>query len=71
MDPIVILQSAGVSASKGLDFGPALPFTMGSVGSDSKIRDCASTIASASGFVGACLDRFSGVLLSQNASIQF
>ncbi|KAA6429241.1 MAG: vacuolar sorting 23A [Trebouxia sp. A1-2] len=44
---------ARVLASKGLDFGPALPFTMGTVGSDSKLQDCASPFASASGFVGA------------------
>lgn len=53
MKPTVVLRQARVLASKGLDFGPALPFTMGTVGSDSKLQDCASPFASASGFVGA------------------
>lgn len=55
-DPTVVLQQAGVLASKGLDFGPALSCTRGTVGSNSKLRECASPIASAAGLMGALLD---------------
>ncbi len=56
MDPTVVLQQAGVSVSREFDFGPALPFSMGTVGSDSEFQDCASPTASASGLMGAFLD---------------
>ena len=56
MKPAVVLRQAGVLASMGLQSGPALSFAMGTVGSDSKFRECASLIASASGLIGACLD---------------
>ncbi len=56
MDPTVVLRQAGVSVSREVDFGPALPFTMGTVGSDSEFQDCASPTASASGLMGAFLD---------------
>ena len=49
MDPAEVLRQAGVSGSREVDFGPALPFTMGTVGSDSEFQDCASPTASASG----------------------
>ena len=52
MDPAEVLQQAGVSVSREFDFGPALPFTMGTVGSDSESQDCASPTASASGLMG-------------------
>ncbi|DBA73414.1 TPA: hypothetical protein ACH3X1_011453 [Trebouxia sp. C0004] len=48
--------NAGVSVSRELDFEPALPFTMGTVGSDSGFQDCVSPTASASGHMGACFD---------------
>jgi len=51
-----VLQQAGVSVSREFDIGPALPFTMGAVGSDSEFQDCASPIASASGLMGAFFD---------------
>ena len=56
MDPTVVLRQAGVSVSKEFNFGPALPFTMGTVESDSEFLDCASPTASASGLMGACFD---------------
>lgn len=56
MDPTVVLQQAGVSASMGLEPGPALPFAMRTVGSDSTFRECASPIASASGLMSAWVD---------------
>ena len=40
MDPTEVLRQAGVSVSREFDFGPALPFTMGAVGSDSEFQDC-------------------------------
>ncbi len=48
MDPAEVLRQAGVSVSKEFDLGPALPFTMGTAGSDSEFHDCASPTASAS-----------------------
>ena len=51
-----VLRQAGVSVSREFDFEPALPFTMGTVGSDSDFQDCASPTASASGHMGACFD---------------
>ena len=59
MDPAEVLQQAGVSVSREFDFGPALPFTMGTVGSDSESQDCASPTASASGLMGTFSDRLS------------
>ncbi len=56
MDPAEVLRQAGVSGSREVDFGPALPFTMGTVGSDSEFQDCASPTASASGLMGAFSD---------------
>jgi len=56
MDPAEVLRQAGVSVSKEFDLGPALPFTMGTAGSDSEFQDCASPIASAS----RLMDTFSG-----------
>jgi len=53
MDPAEVLRQAGVSVSKEFDLGPALPFTMGTAGSDSEFHDCASPTASASGLMGA------------------
>jgi len=53
MDPGEVLRQAGVSVSREVDFGPALPFTMGTVGSDNEFHDCASPTASASGLMGA------------------
>jgi len=58
----VVLRQACVSASKGLDFGPALPYTMGTVGSDSKTWDCASPH---SGLLGAFLICLSAVTQCQ------
>ncbi|DBA83062.1 TPA: hypothetical protein ACH3X1_006832 [Trebouxia sp. C0004] len=55
MDPAEVLRQAGVSVSKEFDLGPALPFTMGTAGSDSDFQDCASPKASASGLMGAFL----------------
>ncbi len=55
MDPAEVLRQAGVSVSKEFDLGPALPFTMGTAGSDSEFQDCASPTASASGLMGAFL----------------
>ncbi len=52
MDPAEVLQQAGVSVSKEFDLGPALPFTMGTAGSDSEFQDCARPTASASGLMG-------------------
>ena len=50
MDPAEVLQQAGVSVSGEFDFEPALPFTMGAVGSHSpEFQDCASPTASVSG----------------------
>ena len=51
MDPAEVLRQAGVTVSREFDFGPALPFTMGTVGSDSEFQDCASPTASVSGLV--------------------
>ncbi|DBB03013.1 TPA: hypothetical protein ACH3X1_013449 [Trebouxia sp. C0004] len=56
MDPGEVLRQAGVSISREVDFGPALPFTMGTVGSDSEFQDCASPKASASRPMGAFFD---------------
>ncbi|DBA98167.1 TPA: hypothetical protein ACH3X1_014786 [Trebouxia sp. C0004] len=56
MDPTEVLQQAGVSVSREFDFEPALPFTMGTVRSDSETQDCVSPTASASGHMGACFD---------------
>ncbi len=56
MDPAEVLQQAGVSVSREVDFGPALPLTMRTVGSDSEFQDCASPTASASGLMGAFSD---------------
>ena len=56
MDPAEVLQQAGVSVSREVDFGPALPLTMRIVGSDSEFQDCASPTASASGLMGAFSD---------------
>ncbi len=56
MDSTVVLRQAGVLVSRELDFGPALPFTLGTVGSDGKFQDCASPTTSASGLIGAFLD---------------
>ena len=53
MDPAKVLRQAGVSVSRKFDSGPALLFTMGTVGSDSEFQDCASPTASASGLMGA------------------
>ncbi|DBA76361.1 TPA: hypothetical protein ACH3X1_010071 [Trebouxia sp. C0004] len=53
MHPAEILRQAGVSVSKEFDLGPALPFTMGTTGSDSDFQDCAGPTASASGLMGA------------------
>ncbi len=36
MDPAEVLRQAGVSVSKEFGLGPALPFTMGTAGSDSE-----------------------------------
>ena len=58
MDPAEVLRQAGVSVSKEFDLGPALPFTMGTAGSDSEFHDCASPTASASRLMGT----FSGWL---------
>ena len=55
VDPAEVLRQAGVSLSKELDLGPALPFTMGTAGSDSDFQDCASPTASTSGLMGAFL----------------
>jgi len=65
MDPAIVLRQAGVSVSRELDFGAALPFTMGTSSSlgaaapfvglegfDSEFQDCAGPTASASGFMG-------------------
>ena len=52
MDPAEVLRQAGVSVSKEFDLGPALPFTMGTAGSDSEFHDCASPTASASRLMG-------------------
>ena len=52
MDPAEVLRQAGVTVSREVDFGPAMPFTMGIVGSDSEFHDCASPTASASGLMG-------------------
>ena len=53
MDPAEVLRQAGVSVSRDFDFGPALPFTMGIVVSDStgEFQDCASPTASVSGLM--------------------
>ena len=56
MNPAEVLRQAGVSVSKEFDLGPALPFTMGTAGSDSEFQDCASPTASAS----RLMDTFSG-----------
>ncbi len=56
MDPAEVLRQAGVSVSREVDFGPALPFTMGVVGSDSEFQDCASPTASASRLMSAFSD---------------
>ena len=37
MNPAEVLRQAGVSVSREFDFGPALPFTMGTMGSDSEL----------------------------------
>ncbi len=55
MDPAEVLRQAGVSVSEEFDLGPALPFTMGTAGSDSEFQACASPTASASGLMGAFL----------------
>ncbi len=55
MDPAEVLRQAGVSVSEEFDLGPALPFTMGTAGSDSEFQDCASPTALASGLMGAFL----------------
>ncbi len=55
MDLPEVLRQAGVSVSKEFDLGPALPFTMGTAGSDSEFQDCAKATASASGLMGAFL----------------
>ena len=52
MDPAEVLRQAGVSVSEEFDLGPALPFTMGTAGSDSEFHDCASPTASASRLMG-------------------
>ncbi|DBA95228.1 TPA: hypothetical protein ACH3X3_013125 [Trebouxia sp. C0006] len=52
MDPTEVLRQAGKSVSKEFDLGPALPFTMGTAGSDSEFHDCASPTASASRLMG-------------------
>ena len=56
MDPAQVLRQAGMSVSRKFDYGPALLFTMGTVGSDSKFHDCAGLTASASGLMGAFID---------------
>ncbi len=60
MDPAEVLRQAGVSVSREFDLGPALPFTMGTAGSDSEFQDCASPTvlptASASGLMGTFSD---------------
>ncbi len=56
MNPAEVLRQAGESVSREFDFGPALPFTMGTVGSDSEFQDCASPTASASGLMGDFFD---------------
>ena len=56
MDPAEVLRQAGVSVSREFDFGPALPFTMGTVGSDSEFQDCASPTASDSGLMSTISD---------------
>ena len=55
MDPAEVLRQAGVSVSKEFDLGPALPFTMGTAGSDSEFQDCASPTASASRLMGTLI----------------
>ncbi len=55
MDPAEVLRQAGVSVSEEFDLGPALPFTMGTAGSDSEFQACASPTASASGLMGTFL----------------
>ena len=69
MDPTGVLRQAGVSVNREFDFEPALPFTMGTVGSDStgEFQDCASPTASASGHMSACFDELSCVVLSYDA----
>ncbi|DBA71857.1 TPA: hypothetical protein ACH3X2_010906 [Trebouxia sp. C0005] len=67
MDPPEVLQQAGVPVMRDFDFGPALPFTMATVGSNSEFQDCGSPKASASGHMGALFDQFSCFLLSHNA----
>ena len=52
----MVLQQAGVSVSREFDFGPALPFSMGTVGSDSEFQDCASPTASFSGLMSTLSD---------------
>ncbi|DBB03780.1 TPA: hypothetical protein ACH3X3_011085 [Trebouxia sp. C0006] len=52
MGPAEVLRQAGVSVSEEFDLGPALPFTMGTAGSDSEFHDCASPTASASRLMG-------------------
>ena len=52
MDPADVLRQAAVSVSREFDSGPALPFSMGTVGSDSEFQDCASPTASVSGLMG-------------------
>ena len=43
-DPALVLRQAGVSVTKGSYSEPALPVTMGTVGSDSKFQNCASPL---------------------------
>ena len=58
MDPAEVLLQAGVSVSRDFDFGPALPFTMGTVVSDStgEFQVCASPTASVSGLMSTFTD---------------
>ena len=58
MDPAEVLRRAGVSVSRDFDVGPALPFTMGTVVSDStgEFQDCASPTASVSGLMSTFTD---------------
>ncbi|KAA6427463.1 hypothetical protein WJX79_003764 [Trebouxia sp. C0005] len=55
----ILLSSCGrlvCQPSGSLIFRPALPFTMGTAGSDSEYQECASPTASASGLMGAPFD---------------
>ena len=56
MDPAEVLRQAGVSVSREFDIGPALPFTMGTVPSDSQFQECASPTTSGSGLISTISD---------------